>query len=69
MSKWVYDGYTKVYDDSRRHMIERWCYRCSECGHIVRTEPIRKAITAFKNCPNCEAKMDGGDEDADKITG
>lgn len=57
MGKWIDDGYTKVHDDSRRHMIERWCYRCSECGHIVRTEPTRNAILYFKTCPNCGADM------------
>lgn len=22
--KWKYDGYTKVHDNTRKHMIERW---------------------------------------------
>ena len=57
MSKWIYDGYTKVHDDSRKHMIEKWCYRCSQCGHIVRTEPKRMAILSYMTCPNCGADM------------
>lgn len=59
MAKWIYDGYTKVHDDSRKHMIEKWCYRCSECGHIVRTEPKRTAILTYNVCPHCGADMRG----------
>ena len=60
MSKWIYDGYTKVHD--RKHMIEKWCYKCSACGYVVRTEPRRKAIEAFTKCPSCSADMVGESE-------
>lgn len=38
-------------------LIEKWCYRCSDCGHIVRTEPKRTAILSYTLCPNCGADM------------
>lgn len=66
MSKWIYDGYTKVHDSSRKHMIETWCYRCSDCGHIVRTEPKRTAILSYTICPNCSTKMDSMKEEEKK---
>lgn len=54
MSKWIYDGYTKVHDDSRKHMIEKWCYHCSDCGFIIRIEPKQNI---FLICPNCGGKV------------
>lgn len=63
MSRWIYDGCTKVHDDSRRHMVERWCYRCSDCGHIVRTKPKREAILSVATCPSCGADMKGADDE------
>ena len=62
MSKWIYDGYTKVHDKSKRTMIEKWCYKCSDCGHTVRTEPTRNAIRFIDVCPNCGADMRGEDD-------
>ena len=55
MAKWIYDGCTKVHDSSRGHMIEQWCYKCSCCGHIVRTAPKRQEILFYTKCPNCNA--------------
>ena len=63
MNEWIYDGYTKVHDNSRKHMIERWVYRCSECGHTVRTEPTRRAILSYATCPSCGAMMKGADDE------
>lgn len=54
MSKWIYDGYTKVHDDTRKHMIEKWCYHCSDCGFIIRIEPKQ---SIFLICPNCGGKV------------
>lgn len=63
MGKWIYDGYTKVHDDSRKHMIEKWCYCYSECGKTVRTEPKKTAIYSYTICPNCGCRMKGVDDE------
>ena len=36
MSEWVYDGYTKVIGNDRKHMIEMWIWKCAKCGNTVR---------------------------------
>lgn len=58
MANWVYDGYKKVHDKSRKRMIEKWCYKCSNCNYIVRIEPKRESIWAYTKCPNCEAVIE-----------
>lgn len=57
MSKWIYDGCTKVQDKVKKRMIEEWCYRCPNCDYIVRTEPKRGKIAAIVKCPHCGADM------------
>ncbi len=61
MAKWIYDGYTKEHDDSRKHIIEKWYYKCSECGGVVTTAPRPQEIRNYTKCPNCGAVM--GNED------
>ena len=63
MGKWIYEGYTKVHDNSRKHMIESWIYHCSECGHTVRTKPTREAILSYVTCPSCGNGMKGKDNE------
>ena len=57
MSKWIYDGYTKVHSPDRKKMIENWIYHCSSCGHTVRIGANPTAILMFKTCPNCGTDM------------
>ena len=63
MSRWFYDGYTKDLDSSGKRMIEKWHYRCSVCGHIIRTEPKGTAILTYTICPNCNSDMRGLDDE------
>lgn len=39
-----------------------YCFHCSVCDSDFHNIGIR---TAYEYCPNCGAKMDGGDNDAD----
>lgn len=55
--KWVYDGYTKVHDETRKHMIEKWVYKCPYCTAEVRTKPNRQEIKKYIICPECGAEM------------
>ena len=53
MSKWIYDGYTKVKQGSGRSakMVETWIYKCPNCNHTIRLEWSRRHQTPSK-CPN-----------------
>ena len=56
--KWIWDG------ESRRE----YPYKCSECGKIdfyafLYDSETRKYKQQDNFCPNCGAKMDGGDGD------
>ncbi len=55
--KWKYDGYTKVHDSTRKHIIERWCYVCPYCGYSVSTEAKPIAIRQYSTCPGCRTDM------------
>ena len=52
MREWVYDGYTKVHSEDRRHMIETWIWKCSECGFAVR-KPYENRNMPTGECPVC----------------
>ena len=39
-------------------------YYCSACGHGQDIGMVVSLTTEFKYCPNCGAKMDGGDNNA-----
>lgn len=56
MSKWIYDGYTKVKTGSGRHQryVENHIYKCPDCGWSVRTERTTKPP---QYCPNCQKDM------------
>ena len=60
MSKWKYDGYTKIKEGSGRHAryIENHIYKCPECGWLVRTERTEKPP---RHCPNCWKDMEEGE--------
>ena len=62
MSKWIYDGYTKVHSADRKKMIENWIYNCSSCGYTARTAPKPTAILMFTTCPQCGEKIDKEDK-------
>ncbi len=51
MSDWKYIGYTKVHDDSRKHMIEMWIWKCNRCGYEVRRPQGNKNKPS--QCPRC----------------
>ncbi len=57
MSRWKYDGYTKVKSGFGRHarMIERSIYICPDCRKSIRIETMVKPPMT---CPNCGAMMD-----------
>ena len=48
--KWISNG---------RNTCSGSRYKCSSCGHTTGYKHLR----IYKFCPNCGAKMDGGDED------
>lgn len=56
MSKWIYDGYTKVKIGSGRHAryVENHIYKCNGCGCPVRVERTEKPP---RYCPSCMADM------------
>ena len=56
MSKWIYDGYTKVKIGAGRHarMIEKRIYICPDCQKSIRIETMVKPP---RTCPNCGADM------------
>lgn len=56
MSKWIYDGYTKVKIGSGRHAryVENRIYKCNGCGWTVRVERMEKPP---RYCPSCMADM------------
>ena len=56
MSKWIYDGYTKVKTGTGRHarMIEKRIYICPDCQKSIRIETMVKPP---RTCPNCGADM------------
>ena len=58
MSKWKYDGYTKVKMGSGKHarMIEKRIYICPFCNQSVRIEHMVKPP---QKCPNCNTDMRG----------
>ena len=60
MSKWIYDGYTKVKTGSGRHQryVENLIYKCLDCGWSVRTERTMKPP---QYCPNCKKNMKEGE--------
>ena len=56
-----------VEENTRTHSMQ---FKCSECGRIAyypqnhhSTEPKR---CGYAYCPNCGARMDGGEDDADE---
>ena len=56
MSKWIYDGYTKVKIGSGRHAryVENHIYKCNVCGWSVRVE---RTENPPRYCPSCMADM------------
>ena len=60
MSKWIYDGYTKVKMGNGRHarFIENYIYKCPNCGWSVRVERLEKPP---HYCPNCKENMKEGE--------
>ena len=59
MSKWKYDGYTKVKMGSgrRARMIENRIYICPVCKGSLR---IERTVKPPMKCPNCNTDMRGG---------
>ena len=62
MANWVYDGYTKVHDKSRKRMVEKRCYKCSNCNYIVIIEPSRESIWTYTKCHNCGKAIEAEEE-------
>lgn len=62
MSRWIYDGYTKVKTGSGRHAryIENRFYKCPDCGRSVVVEWMVKPPQL---CPNCKANMRKEEQD------
>lgn len=60
MSRWIYDGYTKVKTGSGRHAryIEEYIYKCPDCGWTIRAD--RTALYPPRYCPNCQKDMKEG---------
>lgn len=58
MSKWKYDGYTKVKMGSgrRARMIENRIYICPFCNQSIRIETMVKPP---QRCPYCNEDMRG----------
>lgn len=56
MSKWIYDGYTKVKVGTGRHarMVGNHIYKCPNCGWSVRVEQSERPPMC---CPNCQSDM------------
>lgn len=56
MSKWIYDGYTKVKIGSGRHAryVTKYTYKCPYCGLSVRVERLERPP---RFCQNCNADM------------
>ena len=56
MSRWIYDGYTKVKVGNGRHarMVENRIYICPDCKQSIRLEWMVKPPMY---CPNCNANM------------
>ena len=61
MSKWIYDGYTKVKMGNGRHarFVWNYIYKCPDCGWSVRVERTQKPP---RFCPNCKKDMKEGKE-------
>ena len=61
MSKWIYDGYTKIKTGSGRHAkyIEKHIYKCHDCGWSIRAD--RTELYMPKHCPNCQKDMWDGE--------
>ena len=55
MSEWEFIGYTKVHDDSRKHMIEKWIWRCKRCGHEERRPYGNRNKPS--QCPKCGVEL------------
>lgn len=57
MSKWIYDGYTKVKVGTGRsaRMYERHIYICPACKKTIRIGWNQKPPMT---CPNCSADME-----------
>lgn len=60
MSKWKYDGYTKIKIGQGRSakMLEKRCYTCPYCSKTIRIDYGGKLPN---RCPNCYADMDEGE--------
>lgn len=56
MSKWIYDGYTKVKIGSGRHAryVVNHIYKCNVCGWSVRVE---RTVKPPRYCPSCREDM------------
>lgn len=39
-----------------------YTYKCSECGEVCPLTPDDESAFQYPYCPNCGAKMDGGEE-------
>ena len=61
MSKWKYDGYTRVKVGTGRHarMVENRIYICPFCNKEIR---IERTVKPPATCPNCNADMKGEKE-------
>lgn len=64
MSRWMYDGYTKVKVGTGRRakMVENHIFKCLNCGWSVRVERTEKPP---RYCPNCGSDMRGNDHEDD----
>lgn len=52
-------------DDDTLFDVEEWCdWQCSACREDICYEDPMPPRLLPKHCPNCGAKMDGGDRDA-----
>lgn len=67
MTEWLYDGYTKVHSNDRRHMIETWIWKCAKCGHEVR-KPFGNQNKPKEECPSCSAHQNNDSVDCGMVT-
>lgn len=52
-------------DDDTLFDVEEWCdWQCGACGEDICYDDTMPVQLLPKYCPNCGAKMDGGDNDA-----